>query len=54
MSKSLGNVISPSDITKKYGVDTLRLVPCNSLFTYFLILEYTHPGGGLQLMALNI
>ena len=25
MSKSLGNVISPNDILKKYGVDILRL-----------------------------
>lgn len=25
MSKSLGNIISPKDITKKYGTDTLRL-----------------------------
>ena len=25
MSKSLGNVISPDDILKKYGVDILRL-----------------------------
>jgi isoleucyl-tRNA synthetase len=25
MSKSLGNVIDPEDIAKKYGIDVLRL-----------------------------
>ena len=33
MSKSLGNVIDPEDIIKKFGVDTLRLWVINSDFT---------------------
>lgn len=29
MSKSLGNVISPTDIRKAYGVDVLRYIDLN-------------------------
>ena len=32
MSKSLGNIISPSDVIKKYGADILRIWVANSNF----------------------
>ena len=40
MSKSLGNIISPSDIIKKYGADVLRLWVATSNFNEDLKISY--------------
>ena len=40
MSKSLGNVISPSDVIKKYGADILRIWVANSNFNEDIKISY--------------
>ena len=40
MSKSLGNVISPEDIIKKYGADILRLWVASSNYNEDLKISY--------------
>ena len=41
MSKSLGNVISPDDILKKYGADILRIWVAASNYSEDLRIDYT-------------
>ena len=41
MSKSLGNVISPEDILKKYGADILRIWVASSNYAEDLRIDYS-------------
>jgi isoleucyl-tRNA synthetase len=41
MSKSVGNVIAPEDILKKYGADILRIWVCSSNYAEDLRIDYS-------------